>query len=283
MLGYWLSDEARYVDDAGRPVEVAQTGPDPVVTPIERDGQPVAVLVHDVAVLDDPRLVDAVAAAARFAVSNARLQAETRERVLELVVSRRRIVDAGDAQRQRLERDLRERVQHRISKVAGLLAAVRINVDAPATSMLDGLDEELRRTRVELDDLARGIRPRALTDDGLAAALSALPAHHANSVQLTVVAGRLPAAIEAAVYFLCTEGLANVTKHASATSVTVDIAQSEGEIVATIDDDGIGGADPHRGTGLRGLADRIEAVGGHFTVGERPGGGTHLEASIPLS
>ena len=282
VVGYWLSDDARYVDDAGAPVEIAQPGLDRVVTSIESDGGPVAVLVHDAAVPQDADLVDAVAAAARFAVSNARLQAETRERVLEIAASRRRIVEAGDAQRQLIERDLRDGVQRRMSTVAKLLACVRADIDEPTTSLLDELDRELDRTRAELDDLARGIHPRALTDNGLAAALGALSTGLALPVRLTVTNWRLPQAVEAAVYFMCAEGLANVAKHADATRVVLEVAESNGTVVATIEDDGIGGADRARGSGLRGLSDRIEAVGGELVVHPRSGGGTTLRAVIPV-
>ena len=283
VLGYWLSDESRYVDDAGNPVEIAKPGADRVATRIERDGQRIAVLVHDAAVLEDPGLVDAVAAAAGFAVANARLHAETRERVTELAASRRRIVEAAGAQRQNLERDLRDGVQQRMSKVAALLAKIRDDVDEPPASLLARLDDELAQTRAELNELARGIHPRVLIEDGLAVALSELAARVGQAVALTVRTPPLPPPIEAAIYFLCAEGLANVAKHASASSVTIDITQMDGRVIVTIDDDGIGGADPHRGAGLRGLADRIETVRGQLVVTDRTGGGTRLEANIPVS
>jgi signal transduction histidine kinase len=201
--------------------------------------------------------------------------------VLEIAASRRRIVEAGDAQRQHLERDLRDGVQRRMSTVAELLASVRDDIDGTTTPLLDELDEELDRTRAELDDLARGVHPRTLTDDGLEAALSALTTRAALPVRLTVSKRRLPAAIEAAVYFMCAEGLANVAKHADATLVVIEVAESNGMVIATLEDDGIGGADPARGSGLRGLSDRIEAVGGQLAVRGR-GGGTSLRATIPV-
>ena len=284
VLGYWLSDEARYVDDAGNPVEIAKPGADRVATRIERDGQPMAVLVHDAAVLEDPGLVDAVAAAAGFAVSNARLHAETRERVTELAASRRRIVEAADAQRQNLERDLRDGVQQRMSKVAALLAKIRDDVDEPPASLLARLDDELAQTRAELNELARGIHPRALTEDGLAVALSALAARVGQPV-----AAHRPHAADS--HRRSKPPSTSCAQRASPTSPNTPARhaspstspRSDGSVIVTIDDDGIGGADPHRGAGLRGLADRIETVGGQLVVTDRTGGGTHLEANIPVS
>lgn len=282
VVGYWLGNEARYVDDAGNPVETTQPGFGRVATALERGGQPVAVLVHDADVVDDPRLVDGVVAAARLAVSNARLHAETRQRLIELVASRRRIVEAGDAQRQHLERDLRDGVQERLSYVATLLAELRARLDGPPAALLDGLDDEVAETHGELEDLARGIHPRTLTDDGLAAALSSLTTRFGGPVQLTAPARRFAPAIEAAVYFLCAEALTNVSKHARATDVSIDVTHANGRVVARIDDNGVGGADLRRGAGLRGLADRIEAVGGQLTIRTGDDCGTSISATIPI-
>jgi signal transduction histidine kinase len=281
-LGYWLADEARYVDDAGNPINITLPDAGRVVTNLERAGQPVAVLVHDADVGDDPRLVDDVAAAARLAVSNARLQAATRERLTDLVASRRRIIEAGDAQRQHLERDLREGVQQHILNVATLLAELRANLDEPCAALLDGLDDELAATQRELEDLARGIHPRVLTDHGLNAALTSLTTRYVGPVQLITPTARLSPAVEAAVYFLCAEALTNVAKHALATRASINIIRADGRIIATIDDDGVGGADERPGAGLRGLADRIEAVGGKLTIRTRDGGGTSVSATIPI-
>jgi signal transduction histidine kinase len=282
VLGYWLADEARFVDDAGNPVDPAQPGSGRAATALERGGQPVAVLVHDAGVLYYPGLVDDVVAAARLAVSNARLQAATRERLIELVASRRRIVEASDAQRRRLERDLRDGVQQRMLNVAVLLAELRANLDGPSAALLDGLDDELAGTQQELEDLAQGIHPRTLTDHGLAAALKSLTTRYVAPVQLTVPTQRFAPAVEAAVYFLCAEALTNVAKHAQATLVSINIIHTNGQIVAKIDDDGVGGADAGRGTGLRGLADRIEAVGGQLSIRTGDLDGTSLSATIPI-
>jgi signal transduction histidine kinase len=282
VLGYWLPEEGRYVDDAGRPVELPEPGAGRAVTPIADDGEPVAVLVHDEAVLEDPALVEAVSSAARIAVSNARLQAQVRARVLELAASRRRIVEAADAQRRGLEGELRAGAEHRLGRVATLLEETRADMDGPAAVSLEEVEEELRGARAELRDFARGIHPSALTEGGLAAALPALTIRAGADVQLAVSVGRLDPTVEAAVYFLCSEALANVGKYAEASQVTIDVARLDEHVVVSIEDDGIGGADTSRGSGLRGLADRIEALGGQLFVRSPVGGGTRLDATIPI-
>jgi signal transduction histidine kinase len=245
------------------------------------DGEPVGVLVHDAAALDDPGLVDAVAAAARLAVSNARLQAEVRARVAELAASRRRIVEAADEQRRRLERELSQGAEHHLAEVATLLERARTEAGATAADDLAAVELELRDARAELRDFGQGIHPSALGDGGLSAALPLLAARAGVPVDLRVSTGRLAPAVEAAVYFVCSEALANVGKYAEATRVTIDVTESNGHVATSISDDGIGGADPARGSGLRGLADRVEALGGKLQMESRHGAGTTIEAVLP--
>jgi signal transduction histidine kinase len=283
VLGYWLPEEARYVDDAGRPLELPEPGGGRAVTPIAHDGKPVGVLVRDAAALDDPGLVEAVAAAARLAVSNARLQAEVRARVVELAASRRRLVEAADEQRRQLERELRDGAERRLAAVADLLAEARNDAGTPVAPQLGDVEGELSRARSELRDFARGIHPRTLTDAGLPGALRELAARAGIPVETAVSVGRLAPAVEAAVYFVCSEALANVAKYAKATRVTIDVATANGHVVATIADDGVGGADSRGGSGLRGLADRVEALGGRLRVESPPGAGTTIEAVLPAA
>ena len=282
VLGYWLPEEGRYVDDAGGNVERPEAGAERAVTPIVRDGEPAAVLVHDQAVLEDPALVEAVASAASMAVSNARLQAEVRARVVEVAASRRRIVEAADGQRRRLERELRDGAERHLARVAGLLEEARADADRPVAAMFAGAEEELRAARAELRDFAQGIHPTALADGGLAAALPVLAARAGVSVELAVSVGRLDPVVEAAAYFVCSEALANAAKHAEATRVSIDTTELNGHLVVAIEDDGVGGADLGKGSGLRGLADRIEALGGQLSVRSPIGGGTRLDATIPV-
>jgi signal transduction histidine kinase len=283
VLGYWIPERAGYVDDLGRPVGLPEPGGLRVVTEIYGDSERVAVLVHDSSVVDeDPRLVAGVTAAARMAVSNARLQAEVRARVGEIVASRRRLVEAADAQRRRIELDLREGTERTLERVAGLLgeasaAAVGVEVGA-----LESLQDEATRARAELRDFAQGIRPSALEEGGLAHALADLARRSPIPVTIAIEVERLPPAIESALYFVCSESLANVAKHASATRGLVSVHVHDHWVVATVVDDGAGGADPTVGTGLLGLADRVEGLGGRFIVEDPPNGGTRVIAAVPL-
>ena len=282
QLGYWIGADAGYVDEAGRPFVVPNAGSTQAVTPIERDGERVAVLVHDPAALQDRAVLDAVAAATRIAVANVRLQAQVHDRVEQVAVSRRRIVDAADAQRRRLAGELHEGAEQRLATVSEQVAALaRYGGDAGARELLAGVQNQLDSARAELGRLARGIRPATLTSGGLAAALSELAAHASVPVETNVDAGRLSPAVEAAAYFVCGEALANVEKYADASRVQINVRHEGGRLAVAVTDDGVGGADPSRGSGLRGLADRVEALGGQLMVESPPGSGTRLIAEIP--
>jgi signal transduction histidine kinase len=226
---------------------------------------------------------DRVAAFAEL-VSYAIENAETRE---ELAASRARLVEAADAARRRIERDLHDGAQQRLVAAALELTILdqRLGRDpAGARVVLARAREQLERGLGELRDLARGIHPAVLTDRGLEAALDALVQRAPVPVDLhTAAPERLDAAIEAAAYFLVSEALTNVAKYAQADTVTVDVASAGGALVVTIADDGVGGADPDRGTGLRGLADRVHAVGGRLDVRSPPGQGTRLRAQLPTN
>jgi signal transduction histidine kinase len=274
VVAYRLPDLDRYVDEAGRPVELPATGTGQTVTYLREGGRQIGALVHDTAVLDDPDLVKAVAAAAGVAVANARLQAEVRARVSEVEGSRRRIVEAGDAERRRLERELREGAQRRLARVSELLG----DRGPPVTD----LQRELQVARAALTEFARGVHPRTLTETGLAAALVELSEPSPVPVQMRVLEERLAPTLEAAVYYVCAEALTNVVKHARASRVGIRVERRADLMVVEVTDDGVGGADPG-GSGLRGLADRVEALQGRLAVQSPPGGGTQLLAEIPLS
>ncbi len=280
-LGYWLPESGAYVDAAGRPLELPAAGSARAVTRVERDGQAVAVLVHDPAVLDDPGLVEAVAAAARLAASNARLQAEVRAQVSELQESRRRLVRAGDEERRRLEQRLREGAERRLVALEHVLERVSGNASRSTIAEIERARGQLARTLADLHDLAGGLHPRALTEHGLAAALASLARRSPVPVELAVPAERLPAEVAAAAYFICSEALANVAKYASASRVFVRVTADDHATLVEIVDDGVGGADPAQGSGLRGLADRVEALDGTLRLESPPGAGTRLAAELP--
>ncbi len=282
-LAFWLSEDGRYVDAEGKTLEPADQ-PGRVATVLEHDGQRLAVLVHDRALLDEPELVAAVGAAASLALENARLQAELRAQLAEVRASRARIVEAGDAERRRLERDLHDGAQQRLLgiRLALQLARGQAGGERAVERLLAEADAEVVGALDELRALARGIHPAILTEDGLAPALAALARRSPLPVELAVSADRLPAPVEATAYFVAGEALANVVKHARASRVAIHTTRTNGRLVIDITDDGEGGADAD-GAGLRGLRDRVEALDGRLTVESPPGGGTRVAAAIPCA
>ena len=284
QLLYPLHGQDRWVDADGRPVAL----PEPnrrqarTATVVEREGEPLAALIHDPA-LDDG-LVRAAAAAAGMAIVNERLQAEVRAQLEEVRASRLRIVEAGDAERRRVERNLHDGAQQRMVTLAISLAMLRdrAGIDPAMAASLDQAAAELKQAIAELRELARGIHPAILTEEGLPAAVEALADR--SSVQVRVVAdfdGRLPGPIEAIAYFVVSESLANMTKYARASAAQVELSRRNGHLRVEVVDDGVGGADANRGSGLRGLEDRVSAVRGRFRVQDAPGGGTCVLAEIP--
>ena len=176
--------------------------------------------------------------------------------------------EAADRQRTDLEAELAAGTVDRLAEVSRLLDEVDVDD-------IDEIRAELAGARAELLDFAHGVRPAALTTGGLTAALPLLVARSPVPVTLTVRVDRASAAVEACVYFVCAEALTNVAKHAAAARVVIDVRQQDTQIRASISDDGAGGADPSSGSGLRGLVDRVEALGGHLSVRSAPGGGHH--------
>ena len=200
----------------------------------------------------------------------------------QLAASRRRIVEAADAQRRRLERELHDGAEQRLAAVSAHVEALAHDLDEPrALALLADVETQLGAARAELSELARGIHPSALTTGGLAAALAELARRAPVPVEVSVDAGRFPAAVEAAVYFVCAEALTNAAKYARASFVRIELHRDAGRLVVEIVDDGVGGADPARGSGLRGLADRVEALGGRLSVQSPAGAGTRVVVEIP--
>jgi signal transduction histidine kinase len=286
-LGLWLPDRGVYVDAQGRPIDLPEPNSRRAVTVLGEPDAPVAALVHDPALLDQQALLRSAGAAARLALENERLQAELRLQLAEVRASRARIVGAGDEERRKLERDLHDGAQQRLLSLGLALQLVRseLGPDANgAAKLLEEAQAELGSAIEELRDLAQGIHPAVLTEHGLAPALRTLAARSAVPVELRELpAERLPPAVEAAAYFVVSEALANVAKHANASGAVVAIVV-EGDVVEVeVVDDGVGGAVPRTGSGLAGLADRVHALDGKLTIESRPGGGTRLRAEIPCS
>jgi signal transduction histidine kinase len=284
VLAYWLPRFERYVDAEGRPIALPADGSGRTATFIDHDGDRVAVLIHDAALSYQPELLEVVCAAADLALEQERLQTELRAHAQELAGSRARVVTAGDTARRRLERDLHDGAQQRLVSLAMALrlAEARIQDDPEAAGQLvAAAREELAQSLDELRELARGIHP-AMLDHGLEVALESLAMRSPFPVSLAVeLEDRLPEPVETAAYFVASEALANVGKYAQASTVTIRVSRDNGLAVIEVADDGVGGADDTRGSGLRGLADRVEALGGSLEVLSPIGGGTVLTAEMP--
>jgi signal transduction histidine kinase len=215
----------------------------------------------------------------------ARLDAELVTRLQELRASRVRLVNAGDAERRRLERDLHDGAQARLVSVSMLLGRIKLMVEgnANATALLDQAQSELRTGLAELRELARGIHPAVLTTHGLKPAIESLASRLPLPVAVEADAVELPQPVEIAAYFVVSEALTNVTKYAQASAATVTVDGADGVLRVEIADDGIGGADPSRGSGLSGLADRVAALDGTITVDSPAGAGTRVRVEIPCA
>jgi signal transduction histidine kinase len=273
----------RWVDCDGRPV-LTPGGEEAGVTLVERDDEVLAALAHDPAI--EPGLVQAAGVAAGMAIANERLRAEVRAQLEEVRASRRRIVEAGDAARRRVERDLHDGAQQRL---VGLSLGLRMledrSRDVPGIGEdVEALQAELRAALRELRELARGLHPQILTEEGLGAAVESLADRSPVPVRLTIDAEeRLPAPVEATAYFVVAEALTNVSKYADASSAAVTIARSNGSLLVDVTDDGAGGATIGRGSGLLGLEDRVAALGGTIAIDSPIGEGTRLHAEIPCA
>jgi signal transduction histidine kinase len=285
-IAFWLPESKEYVDADGGPVDVRSGGPGRAVSEVRLEDRPVAVIMHDTSLLDDPEQVEAVGAAAALALENERLDAELRAKVDELRSSRKRIIEATLAERRRLERDLHDGAQQRLVSVAlGLrMVEARLKDDPDGVhELLETAERELEAALAELRELARGIHPAVLSERGLDAALEALASRAPLPVELdTRVRERLPEPTELAAYFVVAEALTNVAKYANASRATVRAVRDNGRLVVEVLDDGVGGADPAGGSGLRGLADRIAALDGTLELRSADGGGTALRAEIPV-
>jgi signal transduction histidine kinase len=287
QLVFWLDDKETWVDAAGHTVELP--GPDDGArawTPVELEGRRVGAIVHDATLREEPDALRSVAAAAGLAMENERLQAQLRARVEELRTSRARIVEAGTKERRRLERNLHDGAQQRLVALSLTLRLAQANVGkdpGKAEQLLFAAQEELTLALGELRELARGIHPAILSDRGLEAALEALAGRAPIPVELAQIPTEsLPEAVEAAAYFVVAEALTNVVKYAHASQATVSIGRHNGSAIVEVADDGIGGADPGRGSGLRGLADRVSALDGKMLLDSPAGAGTRLRAEIPV-
>jgi signal transduction histidine kinase len=283
-VAFWVPEQGRYVDEGGGGFELPAGDADRAVTEIERDGRRIAAIVHDRALVEDAETVRAAGAATALLLENQRLDAELRAHMVELRASRARLVQAGDAERRRLERNLHDGAQSRLVALALNLRIARGGVedDSDTAALLDSSIGELKQSLAELRELAHGIHPAVLSERGLEPALRSLAARAPVPVELVgTPGGRLPAAIETAAYFVVAEGLTNVAKYAHAARATVSMRRTNGRLVLEVADDGVGGAAATAGSGLHGLSDRVAALDGTLDVASPPGGGTRLRIELP--
>lgn len=282
-LAFPLPETDEFVDVEGRRVSLPD-GDDRAVTFVEREGVLLAALIHDPVLSEARSLVDSVTAAARLALENERLQAEVRAQLDEVRASRARIVAASDEARRRIERDLHDGAQQRLLTLAMSLRmatdALEKSPDPTARNVLKEAEGEMRLAIAELRELAQGIHPAVLTEQGLAAATEMLAEKARLPVRLDVTTERFPAAVEATAYFVISEALSNIVKHAQATTAAVAARREGGALVIEVSDDGIGGARVSGGTGLRGLVDRVAALDGRLSVTSEPGKGTIVRADV---
>ena len=223
-------------------------------------------------------------AAMRIFASRTAAELERRHQAAALRRSRARVIEAADSERRRVGRDLHDGAQQRLAAVAALLRAAQNRLDHGdrPVDVLRLAGDELSAAQSELRDLARGLHPVALSERGLRGALESLTVGSETPITLDVVADELPADIELAAYFIVCESLTNARKYAGAHRVSVRVGRVAGALLVEIDDDGRGGADPASGTGLHGLADRVDALGGRVEVESPLGKGTRVSARLPL-
>jgi signal transduction histidine kinase len=287
-MGLWHEGSGEYRDSAGRTIALPGAGDRRVANRINWAGGPVAMVVHDQALSADPRLVQTIASALRLVAERARLLEHLQGQLEEVRASRARIAEADDAARRRLERDLHDGAQQRLVTLSMTLASTLRQLrnlpgasDLQATLVLAG--DELRQSLAELRELAHGIHPSVLSDHGLAGAIQSLVARMPMLVEVVAVADRFPPPVELTAYYVLCEALTNVARHSGATHARVSAVGEHGRLVVDVVDDGAGGAVAKPGSGLRGIADRVEACGGTLSVQSPPGGGTRLRAELPCA
>jgi signal transduction histidine kinase len=279
-VAYRLGD-GRYVDAAGRAIDLPQRS-DRAVTAVTAGGEEIAALVHDPALLDEPALVESVRATAALVLENERLAAEVRSQLVEVRASRGRIVAAADAERRRIERNLHDGAQQRLVTLSVALGLESSRADQATAGVLARAQDEVEQAIGELRELARGIHPTLLRDEGLTAAVDALARRAPLPVTVQGSAReRLSDPVELAAYFVVSEALTNVAKHASATQASVLLEREPTTLRVTVTDDGVGGAHITPGSGLAGLRDRLEALDATLLINSEAGRGTNVCALFP--
>jgi signal transduction histidine kinase len=273
VLALSTADGKGFVDETGRPLHLGVRA-DRTVTDLYDRGERIAAIEHDPGLLHDPALLQSITSLVGIAIANTHLQQEVAERIADVESSRRRLLSVADAERDRLEADLQGRVQARLERVAALVEGSGQGDDLPAL---------VAETREAIRAFARGVHPRHLDEEGLAAAIADLGGVTHAQVELEIPPDRFPRDVEAAAYFLCAEALTNAAKYANAARVCVSIEATADQLTVKVTDDGQGGAVPTPNGGLVGLQDRLDVLGANLTVESLPQRGTTILARIPLA
>ncbi len=284
----WSPERDAYLDSGERPTDPPPDGPARASLRIEHGGRPALIIAHDPSLRDDPALICAAVAAVRLAVDNERLQAEVRAQLDAIQASRARLVEAQDSERRRIERDLHDGAQQRLVSLQLSLQMLRTglgpDIEPEVRAELDAAAEEARAAIAEIRELARGVHPAILTEGGLAPALSSLAERSPLPVELaSSIDRRLPGPVEATAYFVVAEALTNATRHAEASRVTIAAGIQDDRLRIEIVDDGRGGATADGGSGLRGLEDRVAALGGTLSIDSPADAGTRLTIELPCA
>jgi signal transduction histidine kinase len=281
---YWLVPQCAYVDGYGI-IRQPTAQDDRVARPVLTSrGDPLGLILIRPDLARHEKLVSSAITISRYALENARLEADLRQQVVALRDARTRLISSGIEQRRRLERDLHDGAQQRLLAIGMQLAALEAAADHPdMAARLQRVREELLLAMNDLRDLAHGLYPAVLSQAGLAPALEAVVERLPMPVQLTVEQGRFPASVENAAYLIACESLSNACKHAGPCTVVLDIRRSADRLVITIRDDGRGTNLLTGRTALRGIRDRVDALGGTLRAESLPGEGTSLTAELPCA
>ena len=288
-VAYWLPAQEWFADLDGRRIELPNAESERAVSILGDPASPVAALVYDSSLVEEGQLVDTAAAAVHLALQNARLQVQLRAQLEEVRQSRARLVEAADIERQRVERDLHDGAQQQLVTLLLSLEATKQeatrHADLETATLIDANIATLREALDELRELARGIHPTILTQAGLVPAIRSLTERCPIPVEVTGELGdaRLAPPLEAALYFVASEAITNAVKHSKGRRMCLSLSRRSGLAIIEVSDDGVGGADLSVGSGLRGLTDRVAAVGGHLTVKSDLAGGTTIHAEVPCA
>jgi signal transduction histidine kinase len=287
-VAYWLPAQEWFADLEGRRIELPTGDSERAVSVLGDPASPVAALIFDSSLVDEGQLVDTAAAALHLALQNARLQVQLRAQLEEVRQSRARLVEAADNERQRVERDLHDGAQQQLVTLLLSLQDTKTEAirrsDHETATLIDANIAALKEALGELRELARGIHPTILTQAGLVPAIRSLTERCPIPVDVTGELGdaRLAAPLEAALYFVVSEAITNAVKYSKGRRMCVSLGRHSGFAVVEVSDDGVGGADLSVGSGLRGLTDRVAAVGGRLIIkSDHTGGGTTIHAEVP--